>query len=78
MELMEDAIDARDVDKQPERLAQPANYIFFIIFIIVGSFFTLNLFIGVIIDNFNMLKKKVCVCVCASQCACVIDFAAIA
>ncbi len=32
---------------------------FFVIFIIFGSFFTLNLFIGVIIDNFNMLKKKV-------------------
>ena len=61
MELMEDAIDARDVDKQPERLAQPANYIFFIIFIIVGSFFTLNLFIGVIIENFNVQKKKMSV-----------------
>ena len=32
---------------------------FFVVFIIFGSFFTLNLFIGVIIDNFNMLKKKV-------------------
>lgn len=28
-------------------------------FIIFGAFFTLNLFIGVIIDNFNVLKKKV-------------------
>ena len=28
------------------------------IFIVCGSFFTLNLFIGVIIDNFNALKKK--------------------
>jgi len=32
---------------------------FFVVFIIFGAFFTLNLFIGVIIDNFNMLKKKV-------------------
>lgn len=32
---------------------------YFIGFIIFGAFFTLNLFIGVIIDNFNVLKKKV-------------------
>lgn len=32
--------------------------IYFIIFIIFGSFFTLNLFIGVIIENFNEQKKK--------------------
>ena len=35
------------------------NYLFFVAFIIFGSFFTLNLFFGVIIDNFNTLKKKV-------------------
>lgn len=33
-------------------------YLYFVIFIIFGSFFTLNLFIGVIIDNFNQQKKK--------------------
>lgn len=35
-------------------------YIYFVVFIIFGSFFTLNLFIGVIIDNFNQQKKKIC------------------
>lgn len=34
-------------------------YLYFVIFIIFGSFFTLNLFIGVIIDNFNQQKKKI-------------------
>ena len=34
-------------------------YLYFVIFIIFGSFFTLNLFIGVIIDNFNEQKKKI-------------------
>lgn len=34
-------------------------YIYFVVFIIFGSFFTLNLFIGVIIDNFNQQKKKI-------------------
>lgn len=34
-------------------------YIYFVLFLVVGSFFTLNLFIGVIIENFNVQKKKV-------------------
>jgi voltage-gated cation channel len=59
MEVMADAVDSRGVDLQPQREANLYAYIYFVIFIICGSFFTLNLFIGVIIDNFNMLKKKV-------------------
>lgn len=35
-------------------------YLYFVCFIIFGSFFTLNLFIGVIIDNFNQQKAKIC------------------
>ncbi|KFW03551.1 Sodium channel protein type 5 subunit alpha, partial [Fulmarus glacialis] len=34
-------------------------YLYFVNFIIFGSFFTLNLFVGVIIDNFNQQKKKI-------------------
>lgn len=59
MEVMADAVDCRGVHLQPEREANLYAYVYFVIFIICGSFFTLNLFIGVIIDNFNMLKKKV-------------------
>ncbi|XP_017775055.1 PREDICTED: sodium channel protein 60E-like [Nicrophorus vespilloides] len=58
MEVMADAVDARGVNLQPQREANLYAYIYFVIFIVCGSFFTLNLFIGVIIDNFNMLKKK--------------------
>lgn len=39
-------------------------YLYFVIFIIFGSFFTLNLFIGVIIDNFNQQKKKMSIQPC--------------
>ncbi len=46
------------VDDQPKWEANIGMYLYFVAFIVVGSFFTLNLFIGVIIDNFNMLKKK--------------------
>ncbi|XP_050308218.1 sodium channel protein 60E [Anthonomus grandis grandis] len=58
MEVMADAVDARGVNMQPTEEANLYAYIYFVIFIVCGSFFTLNLFIGVIIDNFNMLKKK--------------------
>lgn len=34
-------------------------YLYFVVFIIFGAFFTLNLFIGVIIDNFNQQKRKI-------------------
>ena len=32
--------------------------LFYIVFIVLGSFFTLNLFVTVIVDNFSELKKK--------------------
>lgn len=44
--------------KQPIREVNNYMYFYFVFFIIFGSFFTLNLFIGVIIDNFNEQKKK--------------------
>ena len=59
MEVMEDAVDSVGVDQQPSFENTFTAYIFFLIFIFVGSFFTLNLLVGVIIDNFNRLKKEV-------------------
>jgi len=44
---------------QPVPEGRVFMYLYFVFFIVFGSFFTLNLFIGVIIDNFNMQKKKV-------------------
>lgn len=52
------AVDARGKDQQPSYEANYYMYLYFVVFIIFGSFFTLNLFIGVIIDNFNQQKKK--------------------
>ena len=59
MEIMADAVDVRGVDLQPAYEENLWAYLYFVVFIVCGAFFTLNLFIGVIIDNFNMLKKKV-------------------
>uniref|UniRef100_A0A3B5MX62 Sodium channel protein n=1 Tax=Xiphophorus couchianus TaxID=32473 RepID=A0A3B5MX62_9TELE len=59
MDIMYAAIDSRKVEDQPVYEDNLYMYIYFVIFIIFGSFFTLNLFIGVIIDNFNQQKKKI-------------------
>ncbi|XP_031337062.1 sodium channel protein para isoform X6 [Photinus pyralis] len=59
IQIMNDAIDSREQqDKQPKRETNIYMYLYFVFFIIFGSFFTLNLFIGVIIDNFNEQKKR--------------------
>ncbi|XP_075386549.1 sodium channel protein type 9 subunit alpha isoform X3 [Tenrec ecaudatus] len=58
MDIMYAAVDSVNVNKQPQYEYNLYMYIYFVIFIIFGSFFTLNLFIGVIIDNFNQQKKK--------------------
>ncbi|XP_058476873.1 sodium channel protein type 4 subunit alpha A isoform X1 [Solea solea] len=58
MDIMYAAVDSREVEDQPTYEGNLYMYMYFVIFIIFGSFFTLNLFIGVIIDNFNQQKKK--------------------
>lgn len=56
---MNNAIDSKQKhEEQPEKEVNLYMYFYFVFFILFGSFFTLNLFIGVIIDNFNEQKKK--------------------
>ncbi|NWX24909.1 SCN2A protein, partial [Aegotheles bennettii] len=57
--IMYAAVDSTEIGKQPKYEESLYMYIYFVAFIIFGSFFTLNLFIGVIIDNFNQQKKKI-------------------
>ncbi|KAM8967831.1 sodium channel protein type 5 subunit alpha-like isoform 2-T2 [Pelodytes ibericus] len=60
MSIMYAAVDSREkIELQPIYEVNKYMYLYFVIFIIFGSFFTLNLFIGVIIDNFNQQKKKI-------------------
>uniref|UniRef100_A0A8C6VCG8 Sodium channel protein n=1 Tax=Naja naja TaxID=35670 RepID=A0A8C6VCG8_NAJNA len=59
MEIMYAAVDSTGIEKQPQYEHNLYMYLYFVGFIIFGSFFTLNLFIGVIIDNFNQQKKKI-------------------
>lgn len=58
MDIMYAAVDTTRIHQQPKFEHSLHLYGYFAIFILLGSFFTLNLFIGVIIDNFNQQKKK--------------------
>ena len=55
---MNDAIDSVERNDQPHREVNVYMYLFFVFFILFGSFFTLNLLVGVIIDKFNEQKNK--------------------
>merc|ERR1719181_2292070 len=46
-------VSAKDKYVEPEDNYAPANCMFFIIFLVIGNFFVLNLFVGVIVDSFN-------------------------
>ncbi|XP_032090833.1 sodium channel protein type 5 subunit alpha-like [Thamnophis elegans] len=60
MDIMYAAVDsASDNSTQPCFENNVYSYIYFVVFIIFGSFFMLNLFIGVVIDNFNQQRKKI-------------------
>ncbi|XP_051624243.1 sodium channel protein type 5 subunit alpha-like [Manacus candei] len=59
MDIMYAAVDSREIDEQPKFEASLHMYIYFVVFIIFGSFFMLNLFIGVVINNFNQQRKKI-------------------
>ena len=53
-----DGIDCVGAEMQPIENHTPPVMIFFIAFMIVGSPFIINLFVGVVIDNFNTIKEK--------------------
>ncbi|XP_027749325.1 sodium channel protein type 5 subunit alpha-like, partial [Empidonax traillii] len=59
MDIMYAAVDSREINEQPEFEASLYMYTYFVVFIIFGSFFMLNLFIGVVISNFNQQRKKI-------------------
>ncbi len=50
--------DNRGIDMQPVRDFSPGWVYFCVLFMIVGSFFALNVFVGVVVNNFNAMKKR--------------------
>ncbi|KAE8884912.1 hypothetical protein PF003_g31106 [Phytophthora fragariae] len=57
-EIMKAACDATSPSMQPIVNHNEVWIVFFIAFMVVGSFFVMNVFVGVIIDNFNTMKAK--------------------
>ena len=53
-------VDARatDISVTFRKNSSPANALFFITFMVIGNFFALNLFIGLLIDRFTTLRKE--------------------
>ena len=48
---MDDAIDMVNLNEQPHRENSIYMYMYFVFFIVFGSFFTLNLLVGVIVGT---------------------------
>lgn len=53
LDIMFDGIDQRGPEKTSEVDYNVLYGLFFCFFIVVGAFFILNLFDGIVIDNFN-------------------------
>ena len=56
--VMYSANDVTEVGKAPKRNNSEANSLFFVLFISVMTFFIMELFVTVIIDNFNEIKAE--------------------
>ena len=52
------AVDSREIDDQPVQGYKEYRIFYFIVYIVIGNIFLLNLFVGVVIDSFNKQKEK--------------------
>ena len=57
-EFMWAGMDAVDVGVAPERNDSSYAAFFFILWIVVGNFVSINLFVGAIVDNFTRIKQE--------------------
>jgi hypothetical protein len=51
-------MDSTSIGEQPETNASSYFIGYFVLYMIVGSLFIINLFVGVVIDNFNKNKES--------------------
>jgi hypothetical protein len=57
-DIMMQAIDGTDIEKGPRENASPLAGYFFVVFVLLGSFFFMNLFVGVIFMNFEDAQRE--------------------
>ncbi|XP_055047447.2 voltage-dependent T-type calcium channel subunit alpha-1H [Misgurnus anguillicaudatus] len=55
--IMYDGLDATGVDQQPKRNHNPWMLLYFISFLLIVSFFVLNMFVGVVVENFHKCRQ---------------------
>ncbi|XP_022530611.2 voltage-dependent T-type calcium channel subunit alpha-1H [Astyanax mexicanus] len=55
--IMYDGLDAVAVDQQPIRNHNPWMLLYFISFLLIVSFFVLNMFVGVVVENFHKCRQ---------------------
>ncbi|XP_038675349.1 voltage-dependent T-type calcium channel subunit alpha-1H isoform X3 [Scyliorhinus canicula] len=55
--IMYDGLDAIGIDKQPQRNHNPWMLLYFISFLLIVSFFVLNMFVGVVVENFHKCRQ---------------------
>uniref|UniRef100_A0A669CFR2 Voltage-dependent T-type calcium channel subunit alpha-1H n=1 Tax=Oreochromis niloticus TaxID=8128 RepID=A0A669CFR2_ORENI len=55
--IMYDGLDAVGVDQQPKRNNNPWMLLYFISFLLIVSFFVLNMFVGVVVENFHKCRQ---------------------
>ena len=48
----------KELGHQPVRNRTASNCVFFVVFILFGSFLVMNLFVGAVVDNFGNVSKK--------------------
>ena len=56
--VMWQVVDATEIHQMPSRNHEPLFMVFCCLFLILGSLFILNLFVGVVIDTFKREKDK--------------------
>ncbi|KAJ1445504.1 Ion transport protein-domain-containing protein [Pelagophyceae sp. CCMP2097] len=47
-----------DPERHPRRNASPAHAVFYVIFVVIGSFFVMNMFVGVVVHKFQLSKER--------------------
>ena len=53
---MHACMDITEFEKAPKELAYSEASVFFILYVLVGGMFVMNLFIGFVVDGFNAMK----------------------
>ncbi|XP_051792446.1 voltage-dependent T-type calcium channel subunit alpha-1G isoform X4 [Erpetoichthys calabaricus] len=57
VDIMYDGLDAVGVDQQPRLNYNPWMLLYFISFLLIVAFFVLNMFVGVVVENFHKCRQ---------------------